>query len=380
MGDGMASPARAGMPAPNGLAGRTLFAGCWRAFVPPPKTEETAQAKPQHVTTADDERSLIERLRQFIRDNPTSPELEAVYSSLLFAAARYGDPDIFLGLIDESVARFPKSKANSVTSAIRVFREARAETAAASLAQKLIKEENNPRVLLMASEELPGHTLRLLEKAIALREKARSADESPTVEQLRWAYAAALDKAERSAGAATRQKGLIEQSKKRIAELEALPKHNPARSSLALERASLADRYFTLAHQAASTRPYARALEYVALSQETYAGGALEFQTRCDIERATIYAAMKKPDLELEAWVKVFANSIETRARNKIRELAAVAGREPEQVLDRSRDLRARSATPVPGFNLKALDGRMVSLLSLASKNKVTLFNFFFPT
>ena len=89
---------------------------------------------------------------------------------------------------------------------------------------------------------------------------------------------------------------------------------------------------------------------------------------------------MKRPDLELEAWVKVFANSMEPRARNRIRELAVVAGREPEQVLQRSRDLRARSATPVPGFNLKALDGPRVSLLSLTSKNKVTLFNFFFPT
>jgi hypothetical protein len=380
MGDGMASPARAGMPAPNGLAGRTLFAGCWRAFAPPPKTEETAQAKPQHVTTADDERSLIERLRQFIRDNPTSPKLQTVYSSLLFAAARYGDPDILLGLIDETVARFPQSMANSVTSAMRAFREARGETPAASLAQKLIEEENSPRVLLMASEALPGYGLRLLERAIGLREKTNSADESPTVEQLRWAYVAALDKAERSPGRATRQKDLIEQSKKRMAELEALPKDNPARSSLPLVRASLADRHFTLAHQAASARQYERALEYVALSQETYAGGALKFQTRCDIERATIYAAMKRPDLELEAWLKVFANSMETMARNKIRELAVVAGREPEQVLERSRDLRARSATPVPGFNLKALDGRIVSLLSLTSKNKVTLFNFFFPT
>ena len=78
--------------------------------------------------------------------------------------------------------------------------------------------------------------------------------------------------------------------------------------------------------------------------------------------------------------MKVFANSMEPRARNKIRELAVVAGREPEQVLQRSRDLRARPATPVPGFNLKALDGPRVSLLSLTSKNKVTLFNFFFPT
>lgn len=380
MGDGMASPARAGMPAPNGLAGKALFAGCWRAFAPPPRTEETVQAKPQHVTTADDERSLIERLRQFIRDNPTSPKLEAVYDSLLFAAARYGDPDILIGLIAETVARFPQSMAKSAASAMRAFREARGETPAASLAQKLIEKENSPRVLLLASEELPAYGLRLLERAIALREKAGSAEESPTVEQLRWAYAAALDKAERSPGSATRQRDLIEQSKKRIAELEALPKDSPARSSLALLRASLADRYFTLAHQAASARQYERALEYVALSQETYAGGALKFETRCDIERATIYAAMKRRDLELEAWVKVFANSMEPMARNKIRELAVVVGREPERVLELSRDLRARSATPVPDFTLKALDGRIVSLLSLTSKNKVTLFNFFFPT
>ena len=139
---------------------------------------------------------------------------------------------------------------------MRAFREARGETPAASLAQKLIKEENSPRVLLMASEALPGYRLRLLERAIALREKTNSADQSPTVEELRWAYVAALDKAERSSGPATRQKDLIEQSKKRIAELEALPKDNPARSPLALVRASLADRYFTLAHQAASARQY----------------------------------------------------------------------------------------------------------------------------
>jgi len=342
-----------------------------------------AEAELARMTDARvNEPSLVARLQQFIKDNPTSPKLETVYSSLLSAAARDADPDTLLAIADEVEARFPEShsRANDVTNAMTTFRQVKGETAAKALAQKLIETETNPGVLLSAAKALPAESPRLLEKAIALRRTVDSATAFPTLEDLTWAYVEALDRAGRRDESARLQKEVVEYSRKRIAELDALPKDDPARSSLPLLRASLANRYFTLARQAVSARQYERALEYVKLSEESDANSPLEFATRYDEQRAAIYAAMKRPDLELESWVKVFANCMEIRTRDRIRELAVRVGRKPEEMLQRARDIRARSARPVAGFELKTVDGPPLSLASLTSKNKVTLFTFFFPT
>jgi hypothetical protein len=46
------------------------------------------------------EPSLVARLQQFIKDNPRSPQLESIYSSLLAAAARDGDAAVLLTTAD----------------------------------------------------------------------------------------------------------------------------------------------------------------------------------------------------------------------------------------------------------------------------------------
>jgi tetratricopeptide (TPR) repeat protein len=327
---------------------------------------------------------LVPQLEQFIRDNPDYPRLQRAYSSLLmFAGMDSSNPERTLALADEALAKYPENpsiRSSAIRAKLLALRAQKKDDAIKELGRKILESETDPVLLQSAAQADKADSLKLLDKAIAERKKNPSPTASPTLSDLTWSYAQSLGQAGRKDEAFKLYMETVEEAKKNIAELEALPKEDPKRAPLTMLRMNLGSRYQTLAKLLADAGDYQKALDYVDLSQQSGGDEPLGGTARYEEVRAGIYAKMGKPELELESYAKSFAVRMDIKTRDKIREVATKNGKKPDEVLERARQIRKQNAVTIKGFELKTLDGPVVTLDSIRSKAKATLVNFFFPT
>jgi tetratricopeptide (TPR) repeat protein len=171
---------------------------------------------------------------------------------------------------------------------------------------------------------------------------------------------------------------LVDVNKQQITTLEALPKGDPKRIQLSRARMTIGNRYTQLATFFTDRKEYDRALEYVKLAEEAGGYNPLEATASSANRRADVYAKAGKPDLEIDQRIHSLAARLDPKARDKILPLLEKTGTTLEAALARAGEIRKANAVAVKGFELKALDGRTVTLDAVRSN--VTLVNFFFPT
>jgi tetratricopeptide (TPR) repeat protein len=350
---------------------------------PPPKTEADKRLdeimKPSGGAL--DTKAIVPQLAQFIRENPDYPRLEMVYTNaLMLSGYTPPDPEKTIALADEAMAKYPGNQAlrgRAISAKFAALRAQKKDEAVKELQEKLLETETSPAVLQAAAQGAGPVGARLFEKAIAERGKDPSPTASPTLDSLRWSYATSLRTAGRNDEALKLSLEIVEENRKAIAEIEALPKDDPKRKQLTLLKMNLGSRYSSLGSALANAGEYQKALDYVTLSEQG-ADNPLEGTAGYATRRAVIYAKMGKPDLELDCYVQGFAARMDFATRDKIRDLSKKADKNPDEAYTRARELRAKNALDVKGFELKTLDGGTATLDSL--KRKATIVNFFFPT
>jgi tetratricopeptide (TPR) repeat protein len=328
---------------------------------------------------------LVDELQQFITDNPDFPRLENVYSNLvMFAGRDTANAERALAIADQVLAKYPApnstARRSALTSKLMTLQRLKRDDEIKALCARLLDTETNVSVLQAAARYDRANGVKLLEKAIAERRKNESATAAPTLDDLRWSYADALEAAGRKEEAKKLSEELMAESTKAIAELEALPRTDPKRSRLSMLRMTLTQRYTTMSTQATSAGQLDKALEYIDLAEQASGPGGLRSPDRFWTTRAGIYAKAGKVDLELDAYVQAFAYGLDVKTRDKIIEVSGKLGKDPEAAYARARELRAGNAKPVFVFDLKTLEGEAITLDGLRKDAKVTLVNFFFPT
>jgi len=372
-------------PPPTAAAQPNVPAMPITAPQPAPQTE--ADKKLEEIRASDinepDRVAMVAKLVQFIRENPDYPRLEFAYSTLLgYATGLRGDPAKVQAIADEALAKFPNPnspvRARAIRAKFAAYRDAKDEAGASSLALKMLETETNPAMLEAAAQNDKMNGPKLMEKAIAERAKNADVAAAPTLDSLRWSYARVLGNAGRHDEGLTLLLQIVEETKKALADLDALPKDDPKQRQRGPLVSSRLRGYTDLAYMLSAAGQYQRALDYVELSEQADAGDPLEKVTRYESRRAGIYGKMGKPDLELESYVRLFSVRMEMATRDLIRDLSAKLGKRPEEAYARAREIRTKRATPLKGFELKTLEGPTATLDSLRAK--VTLVNFFFPT
>jgi len=325
----------------------------------------------------------LELLERFIRDNPTFPHLESAYSNLLMFLRFDGkDPAKTLAIADEALKRFPDPKSSVRTNAIAAeyaaLRTRKDAKGIAALSRQVLARETSPAVLEEAAIADEANALRMYRKAIAERKKNPSTDVYAWIDDLRWSYADCLKDAGRVDEALKIWTELVDVNKQQITTLEALPKGDPKRIQLSRARMTIGNRYTQLATFFTDRKEYDRALEYVKLAEEAGGYNPLEATASYANRRADVYAKAGKPDLEIDQRIHSLAARLDPKARDKILPLLEKTGTTLEAALARAGEIRKANAVAVKGFELKALDGRTVTLDAVRSN--VTLVNFFFPT
>jgi tetratricopeptide (TPR) repeat protein len=330
-----------------------------------------------------DTAAIVSRLEQFMRDNPTYPNMQRVYSYLLTFTSPTSNPGKALALADEAAAKFPHDssiRGSALRLKFSALRAQKKDDAVRDLVQKLLESETDPAVLQSAASYSPSDSVKLLEKAIAERQKNPAALASPTLSDLRWSYALSLTQSGRRAEGLNLSTQVLEETKKTIADLQALPKDDPNRSRLTMLQMTIGGRYQSIANSLAAAGDYQKALDYIALAEQSMSDNPLQGAERYEDLRANIYAKMGRRDLELESYAKSFAARMDPKIQDKIRDLAAKNDKKPEEVFARAREIRKENAKAISPFELKTLDGQTVTLDSMRAKAKVILVNFFFPT
>jgi hypothetical protein len=350
-----------------------------------PKTE--ADRKLTDITKAVDGKldpaAVVPKLQQFIKENPDYPRLESVYSTLVaFASQLKDDPTKTLAIADEALARFPKTDSPVRPAAIRAkfaaYRNAKDNAGFAAFVLKIQETETSPALLEIAALNDQESAPKLLEKAISERRKNPDAAAAPTLDTLRSDYALILDRVGRRDEALRLSVEMKEETKKSLAELDALPRDDSRQQRRALLQLKLGRRCTNVAAMLSAAGKHQRALDYIALAEQCTPADERDFVSDYETQRAGIFAKMGKPALELDSRVAAFSARMEVATRDKIRDLSEKLGRSPDEAFARARELRAKRATPVRGFELKTPEGTTVTLDSLRAK--VTLVNFFFPT
>ena len=321
------------------------------------------------------------QLEEFIKDNPDFANLTSAYSSLL-TTLRTSNPERAMTLADEILAKYPDPKAAirsiAYTAEFYALRSQKNEKGMEELGRKILESETSPSLLQSAAASDRANSLKLLEKAIAERQKDPSPTAAPALIDLRWAYAQSLGRTDRKDEALKLSLEVIEAAKKNAAELESLPSEDPQRRRLESARRVLRDRYQTISNMFSSAGQYETALKYLSVFEESAGDNALEGRAGLEQQRAEIYAKMGKPELQMESYARSFAARMDIAMRDKIVKLAGELGKDPEAVFERARGIRKESAAPIKAFELKTAEGLVVTLDSV--KSKVTLVNFFFPT
>jgi peroxiredoxin len=133
----------------------------------------------------------------------------------------------------------------------------------------------------------------------------------------------------------------------------------------------------TLSFLLSDLKQHDRALEYVALAEQ-FVGNSVELLGVIEPFRARILAEAGKLEPALASYVRSFAMTMNAKTDEAIRDLSKKLGKDPEEAYRAAREMRSRNAVAIPGFELKTLDGKTVTLDSLRSK--ATLVNFFYPS
>jgi tetratricopeptide (TPR) repeat protein len=222
--------------------------------------------------------------------------------------------------------------------------------------------------------------MKLIEKALAERQKNLNPTAMPTMNDLRWSYARSLLQAGRKEEALKLAADVMEETKKSIAEMEALPEDDPNRRPLAAAQRNMRSRYWSAASLFADAGEYQKAQDYLNLVEQGAGDNVLNGPDSLETRRADIYAKMGRPDLALEGYARSFASRMDIEIRDKIVRLAAKTGNKSDDIFARARQIRNQGAVPVKDFELKTVEGTVETLGSIRSKAKVTLVNFFHPT
>ncbi len=334
-----------------------------------------------------DRKDAIPVVRWFIFGNPDYPRLPTVYGDLLRSlTAEPPDADMLEQAVivaDEALAMFPDNRplrARAVTAKLGALQGLKRNEAFGQALQKLLDTESDPEILRRAASVDQAHSLQFLDKAIAERRKNASETIAPTVDDLHLEYVQSLDWSGRKVEALKLATDLFEQTTKKIADVKALPKENRDRLRLVGLSETMVGECGALVKLLSDTGDYARAIEYIALTQRIDADEPLASVTWYERQRANVYEKWGKPDLQMDSYARSFAARMDPETADKIRALAAKVGRKPEDVFERSRQIRNQNATPISGFELKTPDGSALSLDSLRARAKATLVNFFHPT
>ena len=324
----------------------------------------------------------VAALENFVRENPAFPRLETAYSRLLSTAgASKTNHEKALALAEEALQKFGKPEASvrvvATQTKYRALRELKRDDAIKKFSNTLLESEASPSILSAAAEEDEANAVRLLEKAIAERSKKEDKTAAPTLDNLRWDYAEALNDAGRKEEGVKLMQEVLEETRTAIADLEALPKDDPKRARERRLQSALGFRYEMLGRTFEKNGDYDKALEYVGMA-EKHAANPLERKSGFELRRAGIYQKMGKPELEFESYVKAFAARMDKPNREKLLAAAEKNRVSEKEAYDRARKARRATAAAIEGFELKTLEGETRTLASFRSK--VTLLNFFFPT
>jgi tetratricopeptide (TPR) repeat protein len=326
---------------------------------------------------------VVPKLQQFIKENSDYPRLEAAYSTLLsYASTLKNDPATTHAIADEALTRFPNPSSPARAAAIRAklaaYRNAKDNTAASAFGLKLLETETSPSLLEVAALFDKVNGPKLFEKAIAERAKDTDTMAAPRLDVLRWEYAQILIGVGRRDEALKLALEVVDETKKSLADLDALPNEDARQQRRAVLQSILRSRCTSVAAMLSTAGQYQRALDYIQFAEEGAPDLARESVSDYEAVRARIYGKMGKPDLELDSYARAFSARMDIETRDLIRGLSAKLGRSPDEAFARARELRTKRATPIKGFELKTLDGPTATLESLRAK--VTLVNFFFPT
>jgi tetratricopeptide (TPR) repeat protein len=350
---------------------------------PPPKTE-TDKKYDELIKSLREEKDANKRAaawEQFIRENPAFPRLDTVYSRLFSALNMATNHEKALALAEEALQKFDKPDSSvrvmAVTTKYRALTQLKRDEAVKGFSRSLLESESNPSILSAAAERDAANARLLLEKAIVERGKKEDKNASPTLDTLRWNYAEAINDAGRKDEAVKLMRDILEETRKAIADLEALPKDDPARSRERRLRSVLGFRFESLSRTLEKNGDFEGAIQAIAAA-EKHAANPLERKSSWELRRAGIYQKMGKPDLEFESHVRAFAARMDKPNREKLLASGEKNRVSEKEAYDRARKVRRETASAIAPFELKTLEGETRTLASFRSK--VTLLNFFFPT
>jgi hypothetical protein len=345
---------------------------------PAAKALEEGRKRLAEIDQVQDDARRSELLEQYIRENPKAANLDDAQRRLLGILYKVDAPRA-VALADEILAR-PRDPKSTLWKDAYGYKFQSLSAQLGQLAEKVLESESDPRVLNNAASFDRGRSrLKLLQKAIAERDKNSDRNAFPRPDDLRWELAARLSEQGMKDEASKQAVFALEISEARIAEVEALPKEDPKRKDLDGMRRGLSYPRRELASLLAETGEPERALAELKKAEDAAGPGAARDQ-RSMIEelRGRILANMGKPEEALESYTRAFAFRMTPTTRDKILRVSSRTGKPSDGVFTRARELRREGLSAFPQFDLKTHDGKPASLDSL--KGKVTLVNFFFPT
>jgi hypothetical protein len=294
---------------------------------------------------------IVLRLEQFIRDYPSYPQLDTVYSSLISVLVRSkSDPERLKALADEVLAKFtanPSLRWSAYYANFAALEAQKNDEDIRALGQQILKTETSPYLLENAAQCDKADGLQLLDKAIAERSKHLETTEQPTLADLRWSYARSLAQAGRKEESLKLAIAVIGETTEGIAKLEELPADAPKRSRLEFLQETLSDRYEEFVRWCADAGQRELALQYLSRQEQVPSP-----QGRSNVEnsRADVYEKLGKPDLALDCLVRAFAERMDQTTRDKIATLAQKTERIPDDFYARAREIRNRDARPIYPF------------------------------
>jgi tetratricopeptide (TPR) repeat protein len=323
----------------------------------------------------------IAALERFIRDNPDSAALPQAYSSLVAVLAVVDHKKAFT-VADEALAKLTDvGPRNSIYSAkFQLLSREKNDKGIRQLGAKVLREETNWQILQTAAQFDKNGSVALLEKAIAERQKVPGATARLRYDLLSWLYAQSLRQAKRNDEAVKIALPVVEQQRTSVADLGRAPSGDLTPAFIDGMRRSLANNCTELATTLEDAGEHQKALDYLAVADgagdETIWGRVAVTEEL----RIRIYTALGQPDQALDRYARLYAARFDITVRDQIVDLARMAGRDPQSIFDRAREVRRAHAVAIKPFALQTLDRGTATLDTITAGSKVTLVNFFFPT
>jgi hypothetical protein len=347
--------------------------------------DDDIQMQLRCITTENDSAGSAVLLEQFIRDHPDYPKLDKVYSLLLRTLSENERALVFA---DELLKRFPSPQAaghyNAYAIKFNSLRTRENPKEIHELAQKILRKEIMPEILLLAANADPSNELKLIEKAIAERRKNQPMEfVNFSLEDLQMSYAESLLRNEQQEKAIKLVMDLVNTDKDKIPGIKPLSTESPCNSKLDVGVAGGISRRLQKAAKIFSDAgKYLQAIDSLTFSKQAASKELLldrqQKSSELDLLQAAIYEKIGKPDLQMESYLRAFAARMKPETAERIRELARKTGMDSDNIFERARALRVENAGFIKEFLLKRYDSSSLSLNSL--KSRVVLITIFDPT